>query len=128
MFNENLSSANDNRPQLSNKEVEKRRKDRAQRLREKFGIESRLSDDQLLGQENKITQAQEQAVQDTENQFIQEEGNVAEKLLQAADQGGDGDIATALNMAQQYHQTSSQRAKQVLSQKIFNYVGSVFHS
>jgi L-aminopeptidase/D-esterase-like protein len=106
--------------------VEKRRTDRAKRLKDKFGIPDRVSAEVILANEGKIHDAQRTAVAQTEQEFNQAEGNIAEQLAKAAESGNDGDIITAMATASQYHKTSDPVAMQRISQRRDHALEAVF--
>ena len=125
MLDERLSGG-DKVKSLSNKEIKKLRKERADKSREKFDLSDKVDDKDILLKEGQIAQAQEKAVHDTEEQYDQAEGNISENLIQALESGSDGDISSALNSAQTYHKSSDDKAKQTLKQRAKNYVQKLF--
>lgn len=126
MEDEKLGRQLDQIKKLSPQEIKERQKNRAQRLKEKFKIPDRVSDDQILANESKIHDAQKSAVQATEQEFSQAEGNIAEQLAKAAESGNDGDIITAMATAQQYHKTSDPVAIGKINQRREVALQSVF--
>lgn len=117
MEDEKLGRQLDQIKKLSPQEIKERQKSRAQRLKEKFGIPDRVSAEVILANEGKIHDAQKTAVTQTEQEFAQAEGNIAEQLAKAAESGSDGDIITAMATASQYHKTSDPVAVQKINQR-----------
>jgi len=113
---------------LSDKQIEAKKKKRADKLREKLGLPDTLSDEKILSAESKIADALTDHVEEVEGDMVQVEGNVAENLIQAAE-SHDGDakssgstksskqIKAALDLADRYHKRSSHRAHTQLKKK-----------
>jgi len=126
MNNYERLNGNDQIHALSKQEIAKLKKERAQRLREKFGLSNQVSETQILNQENRVFQIQKDLVHQTEQEVSTAEGNIAENLVQAAESGGDQDISQALNQAQQYQQSSDQKIKKHLSDQMTQQVSQIF--
>jgi hypothetical protein len=114
-INETLRSS-DEKKSLTHAEAKKLQKQRAENLKQKYGLDS-FSHEDILKNEDKITEAVHESVQDTESELAPVEGNVAENLIKAAESGSDGDISAALNVAASYHSHSNSRVGGVLKKR-----------
>ncbi|MBT4936999.1 hypothetical protein HON22_03690, partial [Candidatus Peregrinibacteria bacterium] len=65
-------------------------------------------------------------VKEVESEVTPVEGNIAEKLITAAESGSDGDISAAIGAAKNYHQSSGKSISQRLYDKRAEKLATLF--
>lgn len=126
MDNERLGRQPDFVQSLSPAEVSKKQKERADKLKQKYGISENVDQEHVIANESRIHDEHKKAVSEVEQEFSKAEGNIAEQLATAAEHGDDGDIILSLQQAKQYHQASGQYAQAKLFEKQKAYISRIF--
>ena len=111
---------------LSKEQADKIKKEKAADMRKKYEISEKISDEDILASEGKIIEGLTQNIEATEQELSTVEGNVAEKLVKAAESDNDHDITAALGTAQVYHSKSNSYAKHTLKKKKKKLITNIF--
>jgi hypothetical protein len=125
-YDEKLHGGLDKKHEITAAERKKQRKERIKNKREKYNISPEVSDTQIAEKENQLTEVIHQNVAEVESEVLPAEGNIAEKLLTAAESGNDGDIQIAMASAHHYHQTSNAKILQRLTSQRDHKVTKLF--
>lgn len=102
---------------VSHRKLEAQKKRKLEKIRKKLNLPEHITDDDIEGAQSKIADAMIQHVEDVEQDFENVEGNIQEKLANAAASGQDGDIKAAMGLAKNYHQKSTHHAHKQLTSK-----------
>jgi len=116
-LDEKLGARIDKIKPLTHEEIEKQMKDKAKKLKEKLGLPEDVTDSEVLALESHIVDTLKSHIDEVEGEMIPVEGNIAEKLVNAAEKDDDHDIQAALALASTYHAKSTQHVKEQLSKK-----------
>lgn len=125
-YDEKLHGGLDKKHQFTSQERKKQKTERIKKKREKYNISAEISDAQIAKKENQLTEVIHQNVAEVESEVLPAEGNIAEKLLMAAESGNDGDIQIAMASASHYHQTSNAKILQRLTTQRDHKITSLF--
>lgn len=113
---------------LSHSEIQKQKKSRVERLRRDFNLPHGINDEQVLNMENKLNDINLEALQETEDEAVMYEGNIAEKLITATERSSDSQLSSVLNKIQDYHQNSAQDFSKKISRIKDKKIKSLFDS
>jgi phage gp29-like protein len=81
---------------LSAKEVAQKRKNRAEKLREKLGIPKNVSSEEILQKESQLKMEVLESLQNIESEVSEAEGNIAEMLANASENGTEDEVLATL--------------------------------